>query len=112
MQEQVTSDPSAWAVEWKKVGGVWKATNQRQVITVVEFKHVSSYYGVKMKTDPGVLTTYCVNPKGGLKCPSWVDTAFLPSNNGAVVGLRAFLPDGSTKLSSSFEPVHVGQIEH
>lgn len=102
---------SAWAVEWKRVGRKWMAVAQRQVITVVEFMHVNEYYGVKMKTEPGVLTTYyCKNPRNGRKCPAWVDTAFLPANNRTSQFNRSAAPSGSTAYPASFLPIRLGQL--
>lgn len=78
---------------------------------MVEFKHVTSWYKVKFKGAPGVLTTYCRNPNGALKCPSWVDTAVLPKNNGMVVAYPGPGTMGSGQLlTSSYKPVRLGQV--
>ena len=52
---------------------VW---SDREVRVVNETARKQTYYGVDLlNQNPGVLTAYCINPHGELKCPSWVDKA-------------------------------------
>ena len=101
---------TAYADKLKKYHGRWYVEAEIPVKTVVEFKHVTSYYGVKLNNAPGVLTTYCVLPNRAKKCPSWVETAFLPTNNGSVQAGRAGVDFGATGYASSFSPRGTGTI--
>ncbi|WP_449281074.1 hypothetical protein [Leucobacter sp.] len=106
---QTKAEYTAYADNVRKIDGKWIVVEETPVRTVVEFKHVSSHLKVKLNNAPGVLTTYRINPNRALKCPSWVDSAFLPSNNG-VVGAMSPRYDGATTYSSSYTPRRIGQV--
>ncbi|MCY7286817.1 MAG: hypothetical protein LH624_00815 [Cryobacterium sp.] len=52
-----------------------KPVDSREVKVVFERKNVTSYYGVTINGQVGIITAFCVNPGGALACPSWVDYA-------------------------------------
>ena len=93
----------AYATKWQNR----KIVAQIPVLTVVQTKYEKSYWEVKINSNPGVLTTYCQNPKKELKCPKWVDTAFSKANNGvAKAAPSGDKPDADGyQYAWSYEPV-------
>ncbi|MCW2287819.1 hypothetical protein EDF60_1257 [Leucobacter luti] len=76
-----------------------RIVEQFPVYTVVETGYFKSYWGVALKSHPGVLTTYCDLKGKASKCPKWVDTAFSKKNNGVAKSVpQGHMPDatGST----------------
>jgi hypothetical protein len=53
-----------------------KIVQQIPVLTVVQTQYFTSYWGVQLRSNPGVITTYCKNPNGSEECPTWVDASF------------------------------------
>lgn len=97
----------AWANKKVCKDGVCTYVDNRQVYTIVDFRHFDKYFGVNVDGTLGVITTYCINPDGAPKCPAWVDLAI-----GSEAPRVATRDDGSRVTTvGSYKPLTDDQMD-